>query len=278
MARIHINGTDLEYEFSGIDSGEPVVCIHGALIADTLVPMTTQPSLAGRYRFLQYHRRGHTGSSGVSEPVSIDQQATDCLALVRQLDLDRVHLVGHSYGGVVALAMAMHSPDTVHTLAVLEPALVLAQSADAYRTGLERASMRYREAGGAIAADAFLEARWPGYRPELDRLLPGAFSQAVADAGTFFDHEIEGLLAFAFGEAEAGRIVQPALSVLGGENTGPGSRFAEGHRALLDWLPHGDGVVIPGAHHMFPLEWPAQTADVLAAFWARHPMGSNTPV
>ncbi|NLN09309.1 MAG: hypothetical protein GX186_06880 [Methanoculleus thermophilus] len=54
-----------------------------------------------------------------------------------------------------------------------------------------------------------------GYRPLLDRVAPGMFEQAIIDAGTSFELEVQALLEWRFGEAEAERITQPALAVIG---------------------------------------------------------------
>jgi pimeloyl-ACP methyl ester carboxylesterase len=270
MERARINGVELEYEISG--TGEPVVFIHGVLIADAFRPLLGEPILAGRYRFCHYHRRGYAGSSPVSGPVSITDQAADCGALLRRLNVDRAHVVAHSYGGAIALQLALDAPDLVHSLALFEPALMLGASAQGYRESLARGTERYRNVGATAIVDEFLEARWPGYRIPLDRALPGAFAQAVTDAGTTFETEISGLLAWHFGEAEARRINQPALSLLGGVSDTLLPRFSETHRLLLVWLPHAEGVVLPGAAHLMQIEDPRDTSEALAAFLARHPI------
>src|SRR5215211_7542728 len=237
LERASLDGAELEYEVSG--RGEPVVFIHGAFIADTFRPLLAEPSLASRYRLILYHRRGYAGSSRSSEPVSVAQQAADCRALLDHLGVERAHVVGHSYGGIVALQLAR---------------------------GVER----YREAGAAVVVDEFLQARWPGYRATLERVLPGAFAQAVADAETWFEREASGQQGWHFGEAEVRRISQPTLSVLGGESDALWSRFGETHRLLLEWLPHAEGFVVPGATHFMQIENPRGMAEALAAFWARH--------
>ena len=109
----------------------------------------------------------------------------------------------------------------------------------------------------------------------LDRVLPGAFAQAVADAGTWFEREASGQLGWRFGEAEVRRISQPTLSVLGGESDALWSRFGETHRLLLAWLPHAEGFVLPGTTHFMQLEDPRGMAEVLAAFWARHRLATG---
>ncbi|HZB08245.1 MAG TPA: alpha/beta hydrolase [Rubrobacter sp.] len=268
MERASLDGAELEYEVSG--TGESVVFIHGAFIADTFRPLLAEPSLAGRYRLILYHRRGYAGSSRTSESSSIVQQAADCWALLRHLGVERAHVVGHSYGGDVALQLALDTPGVVHSLALLEPGLMVGASARAYREALARGAERYREAGAAVVVDEFLQARWPAYRATLDRVLPGAFAQAVADAKTWFERELSGQLGWRFGEAEARRISQPTLSVLGGESDALWSRFGETHRLLRAWLPHADGFVLPGATHFMQIENPRGMAEVLASFWARY--------
>jgi pimeloyl-ACP methyl ester carboxylesterase len=268
LERASLDGTELEYEVSG--RGEPVVFIHGAFIADTFRPLLAEPSLAGRYRLILYHRRGYAGSSRASEPVSVAQQAADCRALLHHLGVERAHVVGHSYGGIVALQLALDTPGVVHSLALLEPGLMVGTSAQGYRESLARGAERYREAGTEIVVDEFLQARWPGYRTILNHVLPGAFDQAVADAETWFEREASGQLAWRFGEAEVRRIGQPTLSVLGGESDALWSRFGETHRLLLEWLPHAEGFVLPGTTHFMQIQNPRGMAEALAAFWARH--------
>ena len=270
LERARTDGAELEYEVSG--AGEPVVFIHGALTADIFRPLLTEPSLAGPYRLILYHRRGYAGSSRASGPVSIAQQAADCRALLRHLGVEQAHVVGHSYGGDVALQMALDTPGVVHSLALLEPGLMVGASAQGYRESLTRGVERYREAGAAVVVDEFLQARWPGpgYRATLDRVLPGAFAQTVADAETWFEREVSGQLGWRFDEAEARRISQPTLSVLGGESDALWPRFGETHRLLLAWLPCAEGFVLPGTTHFMLLQDPRGVAELLASFWARH--------
>lgn len=272
MELASIDGITLEYADWG--AGEPVVTIHGALVADTFQPILAEPVLAGRYRRILYHRRGYAGSGWTTGPTPAERQAADCLALLRHLGIERAHVVGHSFGGCMALQLALDAPEVVHSLVLLEPALMVGASAAGYRTSLEQGVQRYREAGAASVVDGFLEARWPGYRPLLDQALPGAFAQAVADAGTTFEGDI-GLLDWHFGEAEARSITQPTLSVLGGVSESLSRRFGETHRWLLAALPQAEGVVLPGLAHFLHLEDPRSLAGVLTTFWVQHPLPTS---
>src|SRR5215211_1991412 len=176
MEHTDVTGTTLEYAVTG--AGEPVVCIHGAFIADTFQPLLAEPSLSSRYRFITYHRRGYGGNSRAPEPTSIAQQAADFRALLALVGVERAHIVGHSFGGDIALQLALDEPELVHSLALIEPGLMIGASAEAYREALVRGGDRYRAVGATVVVDEFLEARCPGYRAHLDRLLPGAFAQA----------------------------------------------------------------------------------------------------
>jgi pimeloyl-ACP methyl ester carboxylesterase len=270
MERATIDGIELEYELSG--AGDPVVCIHGAFIADAFRPLLHEPGRSGRYQIIAYHRRDYAGSSRCAGCVGVAGQAADCRGLLRHLGIERAHVVGHSYGGAVALQLALDSPNMVHSLALLEPALMVGDSAQGYRESLARSIERFRDAGAPGVVDEFLQARWPGYRGDLDRILPGAFAQAVNDAETTFECELPGLLDWSFGQAEARRIRRPVLSMLGGASDALWPRFGETHRLLLAWLPNAEGFVLPGAAHMMQIEDPRGVAEALVAFWSRHPI------
>jgi pimeloyl-ACP methyl ester carboxylesterase len=262
-----LDGHVLEYDVSG--SGEPVVFIHGSFIADTFRLLVTKGPLADRHTLITYHRRGYAGSSRVIGRFGVADQAGDCQALLRYLRIERAHVVGHSFGGAVALQLALQEPDLVRSLALLEPALMVGATGGSYRESLQMAIDSYSDANAAAVVNGFLEARWPGYRAAVEEVLPGALEQAVADAGTTLESELPGLLDWSFDEAEARRIRQPALVVLGSESDALWARFGETHRLLLGWLPHSEGFVLPRATHFLQVQNPDDMAEALSNFYAR---------
>lgn len=56
----------------------------------------------------------------VAGPVSIEQQAAQCQALLGRLRIGRAHVVGHSSGANIALQLALDAPAMVGSLALLE--------------------------------------------------------------------------------------------------------------------------------------------------------------
>lgn len=271
MDRVRIDGRELEYEVRG--AGEPVVLVHGAHIADAFAPLLAEPALTERYWLILYHRRGFAGSTHAEDPLSIAQQAADCRALMQQLGVPRAHVVGHSYGGVIALQLALDAPDAVHSLALLEPALFMVPSAPQFMDAMGPVLQMYEAGNKTGAVDRFLQTVvGPEYRSVLDRMLPGGFAQAVADADTFFRIELPALEQWSFTQAEAGRITQPVLAVLGADSHTLWPGWVEGHHLVQTWLPRAEAFVLQGATHGLQLIDPQGMAAGLAGFFARHPL------
>lgn len=272
MEHVEVDGVTLVYAVAG--AGEPVIFIHGALIADVFQPLVREPNLANRYRLISYRRRGYADGTHGSRPVSIARHAADCRAVLAHVGVGRAHIVGHSFGGAIALQLALDAPEVVHSLALIEPSLMIGESGGPYREALMRGGERYRAVETAIVVDEFLEARSPGYRPRLDAALPGAFAQAVHDAKIWFMFELPAQLDWGFGRDEARQIAQPTLSVVGGESARLWDRFGETHRWLLDSLPHAEAFVLAGATHLAQIEQPQRMAAGLAEFFGRHPISA----
>lgn len=272
MDRARLDDTELEYEVHG--SGEPVVLIHPGIYADWLTPLLGEPILTTRYSLVHYHRAGCAGSSRVAGPVSLAQHAAHCRALMRLLGIERAHVVGHSSSGNVALQLALDAPDAVHSLAIFEPALYSVPSVHTSRAFVGAAVQLYRTGDTPSAIDTFLRGVCgPGYRAVLDRVLPGAFDQHVADADTFFEQEFPALQQWSFRREDARRIVQPVLAVVGARSLEFDPIWSERHQLLLEWLPNAEPFVLPGATHLLQIENPRGMAEGLAAFFARHPLG-----
>ena len=80
MQRVNVNSADIEYEVQG--SGEPVVLIHGAILADAFYSLRAEPCIANNFRVIAYHRRGFAGSSRASAPFTIGQHGANGSALL----------------------------------------------------------------------------------------------------------------------------------------------------------------------------------------------------
>ncbi len=248
MKRARVDEVELAYQVHS--SGEPVVLIHGSNVAAEFLPLVREPALRG-YALLRYHRRGMGGSSRTG-PASIQQQAADCAGLLAHLGVQAAHVVGRSYGGPIALQLALDAPAHVHTLALLEPALFMVPSAAAFFEQLAPVAETYRRGDTVTAVDMFLQGVGrPNAREIIERAVPGGFEQAVRDADTFFQVELPAIQAWTFTHEDARRITQPVLFVQGAESL---PMMNEVRELVHAWLPQTQDVLVPGASHFLQLE------------------------
>jgi pimeloyl-ACP methyl ester carboxylesterase len=266
FVRIH----DAELQASVWGSGEPVVFIQTALTADELKPLADASVLDG-YRKVLYYRRGYEGSSAIEGAGSIARDAADCAVLVNQLEMTRVHVVGLSYSGAVALQLALDAPEITHSLTLIEPPPVHTPSAPEFRAANERLIESRRQQGPAAALDEFLTlVIGPSWHEVAEGLLPGSSAQMRRDTPTFFDADLPALLNWEFEREDVSRISCPILYV-GGTDSGPW--FAEVRDLMLSWFPHAEHVAIEGADHSLAVTHAGHVAEALLAFLRRHPMG-----
>jgi pimeloyl-ACP methyl ester carboxylesterase len=270
MQSARLDGVELKFDVVG--SGDPVLLIHGGFIADTFVPLLSEPRIVGDYRGIAYHRRGYGGSSRATAPFTMSQQASDARTLLRHLGIQRAHVAGHSYGGAIAIQLALETPNLVGSLALLEPALVAyVPSAPTFSKTLESTHAMHQRGDRSGALDAFLnQVMGPDYRPLLEKALPpGTFAQAVTDSDTCFGVELEALQQWSFTAEDAARIRQPVLSVIGDESA---PIFHEIHSLLKQWIPQVEELKVPHANHALQYMNPSVVADGLAGFFDRHPL------
>jgi pimeloyl-ACP methyl ester carboxylesterase len=273
MQRASVDGAELAYSERG--AGEPIVLVHGGIVADAFVPLLEESALAGRHRLVAYHRRGYGQSARAAEPASIARQAADCLELMRHLGIARAHVAGYSFGGTVALQLARDAPEAVQSLALLEPTIPTAitdpTALESFLGTIGSAFAQYGAGDKAGAVDTWARGAFgPDYRAALDRALPEAFAQAVADADALFQIEAPALQEWAFGPEDAARVTQPVLSIYHEDPVWVG--FQQTHALLRSWFPRLETFVLPGTTHLLQMAHPREAAEGLAGFFARHPL------
>jgi len=260
--RVLLPDAALEVDVRG--SGEPIVLIQTALVADEFSPLAGQLERWDDYQVILYHRRGYAGSSPVRGPGSIERDASDCQRLLAALDIERAHIVGLSYSAAVALRLAADAPTCVHTLTLIEPPPVHVPSADEFLAANADFIEDYRLRGSAMALDRFLaRVIGPDWRASIEHHVPGGAEQVRRDADTFFGTDMPALVAWRFDAEDAQRIQQPVLYIGGNES---GLWFAEVRDLVLSWLPHAQDVVLKGADHSLAMTHPAEIAAAMSAF------------
>ena len=108
-----VNGIEMYYATYG--AGDPVLLIHGGLgHADIWGAQVAD--LMKDHLVIVADSRGHGRSSRTADPFGYDLMASDYLALLDYLKIDKVDLVGWSDGGIIGLDIAMRHPDRLDHL------------------------------------------------------------------------------------------------------------------------------------------------------------------
>ncbi|MCB0079944.1 MAG: alpha/beta hydrolase [Caldilineaceae bacterium] len=120
MSKIEVNGMTLAYVEKG--QGAPVVFIHGSA-SDYRIWENVQTQLAGQFRTIAYSRRFHWPNQPITEGLdyAMTDHVADLQALLVKLNAHPVHLVGHSYGALMALDLAAKNPQYIQSLILAEP-------------------------------------------------------------------------------------------------------------------------------------------------------------
>lgn len=116
-----INGTILHYIECG--EGEPLVLVHGSL-GDYRTWISQIGAFSKEYRVISYSRRYHYPNPWPQNATDFTANihAKDLVAFIQALHLDKVHLVGHSYGGLTTLLVAQDKPELIRSLTLGEAA------------------------------------------------------------------------------------------------------------------------------------------------------------
>lgn len=114
MPNLEINDVSLFYDISG-DGAETVAFLNG-------VAMSTErwaaqaPFFSENYRVLLHDFRGQGKSTLVSDSITFETHARDMAALLDALGIDKLHIVGVSYGAEVGMYFALMYPERVQSL------------------------------------------------------------------------------------------------------------------------------------------------------------------
>jgi pimeloyl-ACP methyl ester carboxylesterase len=146
-ARVAVNGVELYYEIHG--AGSPLVMLHGGVNPSDMfgAPLA---AMAETHQVIAIHLRGHGFSTDTGAPWSCEQMADDVAALLGELGIETIDVMGWSLGGGVALQTAIRHPERVGKLIVI--------------------SMSIRHDGNFPEVQAQFEAM-PGMAPEIARQI-----------------------------------------------------------------------------------------------------------
>lgn len=238
MPFVDVSGTRLFHRTSG--AGPDVVLIHGLGASHAFWYPRIAGELARDHRVTAYDLRGHGRSATPSSGYGAAAMLTDLEGLLDALAIRHARLVGHSWGGLIALELALRRPGRVTALVVADSRLTGGRRA---RTALDHRSLeRLARAGTGAASPA------PGaFRPFGGWGMGRRSSQRWLDllAATSAARELE-RPGFA-SAAELRKVRRPVRAVYGERSFA----LASG-RKLARTLPDCHLVILPQVGHFHP--------------------------
>jgi pimeloyl-ACP methyl ester carboxylesterase len=105
------------YEVYG--KGQPIVLLHGGLFGSTVEMTDFIEKLKKNHQVIAISTRGHGKSELGTEPLTLEQRATDAMAVINAVTKDSVTVIGFSDGGYAAYQLGAMYPDRVKKMVVM---------------------------------------------------------------------------------------------------------------------------------------------------------------
>ena len=268
MPLIKVNGLKLNYQRIG--NGEPMLILGGTGWDLRQRPNPMGSELADQFELVCFDQRGMGQSDKPEGPYSIFDYASDAVALIETLGWKKAHIVGYSFGGMVAQELAIGWPERVNRLVLAATTsggdggssypidkLVGLDPYDRAKQGLEIADLRFTkqwQAEHPAEASERLENRIKKQAEYISE--PGMRDGMMAQLGARSRHNAYDRL---------GEITAPTL-VLAGQFDGQAPMASQ--KALKNQIPMAEIKILNGSHG-FIYEGDAVFAEI-AKFCSLH--------
>ncbi|KAF6690790.1 acetoin dehydrogenase dihydrolipoyllysine-residue acetyltransferase subunit [Pseudomonas sp. EKM23D] len=254
--KVEVGGRLLRYLDLG-EGGTPLVLVHG-FGGDLNNWLFNQPALAAERRVIALDLPGHGESGKTLRSGEAAELSEAVLGLLDHLQLGRVHLAGHSMGGLVALTVAEQAPARVVSLTLIASAGLGADINGDYLQGFADANNRnaLKPQLVQLFSDPALVTR-----QMLEDMLKFKRLEGVDQAlrqlnGALFDGGRQ--------KVDVRHVVgrQPSLVIWGSDDAIIPANHAQGLEAQVE--------ILPGQGHMLQLEAAEQVNQLMLAFLKRH--------
>jgi pimeloyl-ACP methyl ester carboxylesterase len=251
-----------------VGEGPAVLCLHSTGSSSRQWSSLAE-SLANRYRVISADLIAHGRNRpwAPAEAPSIDAEL-DALAPVVEAEQGAIHVVGHSYGGAVAIRLALRHPGRITTVSAFEPVMFrqLLEALPDHECAMEAVEVagtiqRELAAGQPeVAAQSFYdywsgEGAWERLGDDARRMITGRMPAASACFQALFADDTP--------RAALARLAVPTLLMSAGRSPASGRAAT---KLLAGTLPRAWWKCFPALGHMGPIEAPEVVNRAIARF------------
>jgi len=263
--KIIVNGVTINYAEAG--SGPTVILIHGS-VSDYREWTYLIAPLSRHYHVIAYSRRYHSPnpSPGPDADASLDRQMDDLFEIMKAMRISSAHMVGHSFGGAIALSFTLRHPEMVESLVLAEPAVSGVISKTPENDTLLKESQNLRARMREVFASGNAEQIVKTY---AEHVAPGDFEKATPEERKML---LENVAAFqqdftsqrpSFTCDDAQKINVPVLVLAGDQSPMGLQRIAE---TTAKCIKGAKFIKIQHATHWMQLDQPQAFNDEVLAF------------
>lgn len=229
--------------YSSYGSGPTVILLHGGLGHGGNWGAQVPALLAAGYRVLLIDSRGHGSSTRDDRPYTYELMATDVVAVMDQLAIDKASFVGWSDGACIALVLAMKAP-------------LRANGVFFFGCNMDPSGTKEIDENDPLLGRCFSR-----HAKDYARLsaTPDAFDDFVAAVGLMMKTEPN------YTAADLARVSVP-VAIAHSER----DEFIKREHAeyLARSIPSAEFILLEGVSHFAPLQWPDLFNEAVIAFLA----------
>ena len=233
-----VNGIQMYYAVFG--AGDPVLLIHGGLgHADIWASQVA--TLSKTHKVIVADSRGHGRSTRTEQPYGYDLMASDYLALLDYLKIDKTALVGWSDGGIIGIDIALHHPERLTRL--------FAQAANVTTDGVDPGVMINKTFA------AYIDRSGRDYK-KMSK-TPDQYDAFVAQISHMWESEP------AWTKEQLGKMTTPTAIVAGDHDEAIKREHTE---YMASAIPGAKLIILPNASHFAMLQAPDEYSQAALDF------------
>ncbi|WP_415326916.1 alpha/beta fold hydrolase [Chryseobacterium sp. MMS23-Vi53] len=120
MPIISVNDKKVHIQELNKGAEQTVLLIHGMFSNLSIYYFNIAPILAKHFHVVMFDLKSHGMSERFTDGYDLENMSSDVLALMDALHIEKAHLVGYSFGGLISLKTALKAPNRIEQLVVIE--------------------------------------------------------------------------------------------------------------------------------------------------------------